>query len=61
MSSIYYSIVETAKLNNLDIQSYFEYILDEMILMPKSTRHESLQRLLPYSKELPKQVYAKNK
>ncbi|WP_198401170.1 transposase domain-containing protein [Erysipelothrix larvae] len=32
MSSIYYSIVETAKLNNLDIQSYFEYILDEMII-----------------------------
>lgn len=50
MSSIYYSLIESAKLNNLDIHEYLEYVLSQLQENPDQT---DIQNLLPYSKELP--------
>lgn len=50
MSSIYYSLIESAKLNDLDIHEYLEYVLTQLQENPGQT---DIQYLLPYSKELP--------
>lgn len=59
-SSIYYSIIETTKLINLDSHKYLEYVLDELSKMPKDKRKEAICRLLPYSKSLPTLIRAKS-
>lgn len=51
------SLVQTAKLNNLNLHSYFEYILDEMAQMTNSTSIEEFRKFLPYSKKLPSHIY----
>lgn len=53
MSSIYYSLVESAKMNELDIYNYLEYILSQIQDEGKSVDYS---RLLPYSAELPEEV-----
>ena len=50
MSSIYYSLVESAKLNHLDIHLYLEYVLTQIQEHPDSF---DVQALLPYSDQLP--------
>lgn len=50
MSAIYYSLIESAKMNNLDIQKYLEYILEEM--KEKGERLE-YENITPYSSNLP--------
>ena len=50
MSSIYYSLVESAKLNRLDIHLYLEYVLTQIQEHPDSF---DVQALLPYSDQLP--------
>lgn len=60
VSSIYYSIIETAKLNNLDPHKYLEYILDELSNIPKNKRGEEIHRLLPYSELLPHYIKSKS-
>lgn len=49
MSSIYYSLIESAKLNDLDIHEYLEYVLTQIQEHPDQT---DIQNLLPYSEEL---------
>ena len=53
MSSIYYSLMESAKLNHLDIHGYLEYVLEEI-----QNKGETLDynKLLPYASELPKSL-----
>ncbi|MEG1313566.1 MAG: IS66 family transposase [Bacilli bacterium] len=51
-SSIYYSIIESAKMNHLDIHKYLEYLLEQLTQIENPTETD-LQRLLPYSKQLP--------
>ncbi len=51
------SLVQTAKLNNLNLHSYFEYILDEMAQMTNSTDIQDFRKFLPYSNELPSHIY----
>lgn len=51
-SAIAYSIVETAVANNLNVFEYLTYVFDTL---PKIKKEEnSLRKLLPYSKDLPK-------
>lgn len=50
MSSIYYSIIESAKQNRLDIHNYLEYILTQIQEHPDDVDYETL---LPYSQDLP--------
>lgn len=56
-SAVIYSLVETARANDLHIYHYFEYLLTELPKLREfaSAEEESkaLDRLLPWSDELP--------
>lgn len=52
-SAIAYSIVETAKANNLKPYNYIEYLLTEIPKHLDDTDRSFLKNLLPWSKELP--------
>lgn len=56
MSSIYYSLIESAKYNGLNIHSYLEYILTQIQDHPDNPNYK---RLLPYAKELPESLNVK--
>ena len=69
-SAIIYSITETAKLNGLNPYYYLDHLLTEMpkILPPKKKDEEQklpdrsqLEKLLPWSKELPDKCRAKRR
>ena len=57
-SAIYYSLIESAKLNNLDIQNYLTYVLETLKDIRKPTE-EDYRKVLPYSNELPEQLKCK--
>lgn len=50
MSAIYYSLIESAKANHLDIEAYLTYILEEIKEHGGETDYG---KLMPYSEELP--------
>lgn len=52
-SAILYSIVETAKANELNIYQYFKYLLTETLKHMDDTDLSFLDSLLPWSKQLP--------
>lgn len=56
-SAIIYSLVETAKANNLHIYRYFEYLLTELPKLKEFTDPEeelqAMEKLLPWSESLP--------
>lgn len=52
-SAILYSIVETAKANELNIYQYFKYLLTEIPKHMDDTDLSFVDSMLPYSKELP--------
>ena len=52
-SAIIYSIVETAKANKLKIYEYFNYLLTEIPEHMADTNRDFLDRLMPWSDELP--------
>ena len=56
-SAIVYSIVETAKMNNLNPFTYIEYLLETMPNLDKY--HLKLDDLLPWSKNLPNKCKVK--
>ena len=58
-SAIYFSILESAKINNLNPYKYLVYLLDELSI--KGISSEVIKSLLPYSKSLPKQLYVNKK
>ena len=58
-SAIYFSILESAKINNLNPYKYLVYLLDELSINGISS--EVIKSLLPYSKSLPKQLYTNKK
>jgi len=57
-SAIVYSIIETAKENNLIPFEYLRYLLEKLPNM-KVINGETIDKLLPWSKDLPGQCYAK--
>ena len=57
-SSIYYSLIESAKLNQLDIHKYLEYVLEELSKIEMPTE-EDYRRYLPYSEQLPAELKVK--
>lgn len=59
-SAIIYSLVETAKENNLNAAEYLNYLLTEMPGLNYTESPDSLDRLLPWS-ELPESCYLKKK
>ena len=63
-SAAIYSIVQTAKLNNLRVYNYLEYILTEMKDIIDEDGHmdkEKLKPLLPWSDQLPQNCYKNNR
>lgn len=55
-SAMIYSIAETAKANNLKPYEYFEYLLEEIPKHMDDTDRSFLDRLLPWSAELPEHI-----
>ena len=58
-SATVYSITETALLNGLKPYVYLTYILDQLRRMGPFPEAEELDRLLPWSKELPEELRTK--
>ncbi|MEA4901434.1 MAG: transposase domain-containing protein [Desulfitobacterium sp.] len=56
-SSIVYSIVQTALVNNLKIYEYLVYLLKEMPNTDFSQYPERIKKFVPWSKELPANCY----
>lgn len=56
MSAIYYSLIESAKLNRLDIHGYLEYILTEIA---ESDGQIDYEKITPYAEELPEAMHVK--
>lgn len=55
-SAMIYSIAETAKANNLKPYEYFKYLLEEIPKHMDDTDRSFLDRLLPWSAELPEHI-----
>ena len=53
-SSVYMSLIESAKLNNLEPYRYLIYVLDR--LSKEGLRDEIIEEVLPYSKSIPNSV-----
>lgn len=60
-SAILYSIVETAKANDLNIYNYFKHLLTEIPKHMDDTELSFLNSLLPWSKQLPAECRKKKK
>ena len=60
-SAIIYSIVETAKANDLNIYNYFKHLLTEIPKHMDDTDRSFLDPLLPWSKQLPAECRKKKK
>ena len=55
-SAIIYSIVETAKANNLKPYNYVQYLLEEIPKHMDDTNRSFLENLLPWSENLPAEI-----
>lgn len=55
-SGVYYSLIESAKINKLNIGKYIKYLLDELPQMENRSDEASLEKYLPWSKELPEEI-----
>ncbi|RDU23246.1 IS66 family transposase [Anaerosacchariphilus polymeriproducens] len=60
-NAILYTIVETAKSNELDVYEYLKYLLEVMPNNDHLQQPEVLDRYLPWSKELPDQCRLKTR
>ena len=60
-SAVVYSIAETALLNGLKPYVYLSYVLDELRKMGPFPKPDDLNRLLPWSNELPEEFRTKEK
>ena len=64
-SAVIYSLVETARANNLHIYHYFEYLLEELPKLKEFTSAEeeaqAMDRLLPWSEALPEQCHKRGR
>lgn len=56
-SSVYLSLIESAKMNGLDPAKYLEYVLDR--LSKDGLKDEVIEELLPYSAKIPNDIKAK--
>lgn len=53
---VYYSLVESAKLNNLNIYKYLNYLLDNLPQLENEQTEEELEKFLPWSDKLPDDI-----
>lgn len=55
-NAVYYSFIESAKLNNLNIYKYINYLLKELPQLEGEQKEENIEKYLPWSKELPEEI-----
>ena len=55
-NAVMYSLVESAKLNNLNIEKYINYLLTELPKEENLQDEKVLSKYLPWSKELPEDI-----
>lgn len=55
-NAVMYSLVESAKLNNLNIEKYIKYLLEEIPQLDNPSDKKVLEKYLPWSKELPADI-----
>ena len=55
-SAIIYSIVETAKANNLKIYDYLKYLLEELPKYVNIFKNEIPEKLFPWSNNFPEEL-----
>lgn len=51
-----YSIIESAKVNNLNIEKYMKYLLEELPQLPNANDEKALEKYLPWSETLPEEI-----
>ena len=55
-NAIMYSIIESAKANNLNIYKYITYLLQVLPQLEGEQTEEQIEKYLPWSKELPEEI-----
>lgn len=55
-SATYYSLIESAKMNKLNVYKYIEYLLTELSQLEGQQKEEDLLKYLPWSEELPPEI-----
>lgn len=53
---LYYSLIESAKLNHLNINKYIKYLLEEVSQIEGEKTKTEIEKYLPWSKELPEDI-----
>ena len=51
-----YSLIQSAKINNLNIPNYFEYLLTELPKFDNLNDDSIIEKYLPWSEELPEKI-----
>lgn len=55
-NAIYYSLIETAKVNHLNINKYIRYLLETLPQLKGEQTEEEIEKYLPWSEELPEDI-----
>ena len=55
-NAVWYSIIESAKANNLNIYKYINYLLEELREQEGEQKEENIEKYLPWSDELPEEI-----
>ena len=55
-NAVMYTLIESAKVNNLNIEKYIRYLLEELPQLENVQDEDVLEKYLPWSKELPADV-----
>ena len=55
-NAVLYSLIESAKLNKLNVNKYINYLLEQIPQLDNPTNETILEKFLPWSKELPDDV-----
>lgn len=55
-NAVMYSLIESAKINNLNIYKYINYLLEDFPQLENINDEEVLEKYLPWSKELPNEI-----
>lgn len=55
-NAVMYSLIESAKVNNLNIEKYIRYLLEELPQLENAQDIKVLEKYLPWNKALPSDV-----
>ena len=55
-NAVYYSLIESAKVNKLNIYKYINYLLEELSKLEEAKTENEIEKYLPWSKELPEDI-----